>query len=208
VDLGGYNGDTLALYSGRNFITKDDTFDPSIYVFEIDFDHITSILGRLNGPLSHIKAFTQVLNVAAWSQDTVLRAHLTGHNDGRVAADGGISMLAYDIGAWFMRTIKPEHCDDIMLKMDIEGAEVEAIKSLASVGALKYIDHFVVELHDWIMPTVAAAKPDLVKLLEANGLFYQYATLDDLIDKHYKPGEPWPVNHCDSHFKRLQGPIS
>jgi hypothetical protein len=203
VDLGGYNGDTLALYSGHNFITKDDNFDPSIYVFEIDFKHITSILARLNGPLSHAKVFTQVLNVAAWSQDTVLRAHLTGHNDGRVATEGGLSpVLAYDIGAWFMRTIKPELCDDIMLKMDIEGAEIEAVTSLVSAGAVDYIDHLVVEWHDWIMPAVAEAKPRLVKLLEANGLFYQYATLDDIIDKQYMPGEPWPVNHCDSHYKR------
>ena len=121
----------MELYGGRNFITKDDNFDPSIYVFEIDFKHIKSIFARLNGPVSHAKAFTQVLNVAAWSQDTVLQAHLTGHNDGRVTAEGGGSpMLAYDIGAWFMRTIKPELCDDIMLKMDIEGAEIEAVTSL------------------------------------------------------------------------------
>lgn len=50
------------------------------------------------------------------------------------------------------------------------------------------------------MPAVAHAKPRLVDLLRENGLEYKYATLDDKLDIRYMPGEPWPVNHCDSHY--------
>jgi len=148
---------------------------------------------------------TKVLNIAAWNKDTVIRVKLTGHNDGRVQKEGSMEdsnggILAYDIGAWMLRAVAPRPCDDVLLKMDIEGAEVEAIQSLLRVGVLPLVDHFIVEWHDWLMPAVAAAKPALVDMMRADGLEYRYATLDDHLDKHYLPGEPWPVNHCDSHY--------
>ena len=201
VDLGGYTGDTLALYGGQRFMSKNNSVSgKEIYVFEIDPDKVSKILEKLQGPLAHLKPITQVLHVAAWNKDEMLRVTLTGHNDGRVKEDGQALMMAYDIGAWFLRAIVPHSCDDILLKMDIEGAEVEALQSLHVAGVLPLVDHLIVEWHDWIMPAVASAKTNLISMLQVNGLEYGYATLDDHLDQHYLPGEPWPVNHCDSHY--------
>lgn len=116
VDLGGYTGDTMVLYG------KSKTWD-AVYVFEIDPVKVAAILDRLNND-ADLKQVTHVLNAAAWNTDTVLQnVLLTGHNDGHVG--GGTSqVLAYDIGQWFHR----QHItagDYILLKIDIEGAEIE-----------------------------------------------------------------------------------
>jgi hypothetical protein len=204
VDFGAYTGDTLETY-GREFIQKHDNNEYSsseVYAFEVDFKHITSILERLAGPLAYLRPFTHVFNAAVWNKDVVLKFHASGHNDGKVTDAGQQQVLGYDIGPWFMRSIRPSLCDNLVVKVDIEGAEVEALHSLADAGALLFIDHLIIEWHDWINPTVAAAKPELVRLLEENGLYYNYATLDDKLDMHFKIGEQWPVNHCDSHYLR------
>ena len=204
VDFGAYTGDTLETY-GREFIQKHDNNEYSsseVYAFEVDFKHITSILERLAGPLAYLRPFTHVFNAAVWNKDVVLKFHASGHNDGKVTDAGQQQVLRYDIGPWFMRSIRPSLCDNLVVKVDIEGVEVEALHSLADAGALLFIDHLIIEWHDWINPTVAAAKPELVRLLEENGLYYNYATLDDKLDMHFKIGEQWPVNHCDSHYLR------
>ena len=115
--------------------------------------------------------------MAAWNKDEILRVTLTGHNDGRVKEDGPVRMMAYDIGAWMLRAIVPHSCDDILLKMDIEGAEVEALQSLHVAGVLPLVDHLNVEWHDRIMPAVASVKANLISMIQINGLEYGYATL-------------------------------
>lgn len=79
----------------------------------------------------------------------------------------------------------------------------QVLDSLHRAGILKKVDHLIIEWHDWIIPAVAHAKPRLVDQLRDNGLEYKYATLDDKLDIRYMPGEPWPVNHCDSHYLRI-----
>ena len=205
IDLGGYTGDTLETY-GNAFLRAPSASGLNLtweaYVFEVDYGHLRTIIKKLDGPLAYLKPYTQVLNVAVWNQDTVLKFTVTGHKDGKVSDGGGQQVLAYDIGTWFMRTIHPVECDDILVKMDIDGAEVEAIQSLSAAGALPFVDHLAVKLHTWNTPRVDKEKPALDKLLEKGGIYYNYATLDDKLDVHYKIGQPWPVNHCDSHYLR------
>jgi hypothetical protein len=138
-----------------------------------------------------------VLHVAAWDEDTVLEAALTGHNDSRVVEGGGTRVMAYDIGEWFRRALGPKPCDHIRLKMDIEGAEVQAIGSLERAGVLPLVDHLIVEWHDHLMPD--EAKGRLIRALSDGGLAYAYATLDGL---RYTPGESCLAQHCDSHYFR------
>lgn len=194
VDLGGYNGDTLALYGDK------EKWD-AIYVFEIDPQKVAAILQRLDGPLMRLKPITEVVNAAAWERDTILRVKLTGHNDGRATDSGDQWSMAYDIGAFVQRRLRSA-CDTAFVKMDIEGAEIQALESLDRAGVLRQTPHLIVEWHDWLMPDVAMAKPRLTAMLREQGLEYKYATLDDNLDKKYMPGEPWPVSHCDSHFFR------
>ena len=55
VDLGGFTGDTLALYGGGPALKKKEN-----YVFEIDLAKVSEILRKLDGPLAHLKPYTQV----------------------------------------------------------------------------------------------------------------------------------------------------
>ena len=193
VDLGGYTGDTLKLYG---------TGQDEIYVFEIDTGKVDSILHMLKTNLKHLRNNTQIFNNAAWNEDAVIQVTLTGGNDGHVTSTGGTPILAYDLGAWLKRVVKPRSSDMILLKMDIEGAEIQVLQSLDEADVLQFIDHFIIEWHDWLIPQVAAAKPTLEALLKKNTLVYEYATLDDKLDKKILPGEPWPVHWCDSHYFR------
>lgn len=191
LDLGGYTGDTLKLWGE----SQDE-----IFVFEIDPGKVSAINQLLDSSLHHLKGITKVIHAAAWNTDTVIDVILTGHNDGRVLTNGGSKVLAYDIGKWISQNISLQSCDEFLLKIDIEGAEVEVLTSLNDYGILKLVDHLIIEWHDWIMPNVEQSKKKLENLLKENGLEFKYATLDDKIDIKYWPGDPWPVNHCDSHY--------
>jgi len=141
-----------------------------------------------------------VIHGAAWNTDSVIDVILTGHNDGKVSTNGDYKVLAYDIGKWISQNISLQSCDEFLLKIDIEGAEVEVLTSLNNYGILKMVDHLIIEWHDWIMPKVEQSKNQLENILKENGLEYKYATLDYKINMKYWPGDPWPVNHCDSHY--------
>lgn len=191
LDLGGYTGDTLKLWGN---------FQDEIYVFEIDPVKVSTIYEFLNTSLHYLKEKTTVIHGAAWNEDSRVNVILTGHNDGRVESNGVDQVLAYNIGKWIVERIAPTPCDTFLVKIDIEGAEVEVLSNLDKYGILKLVDHLIIEWHDWIMPKVQSSKKDLENLLMENGLTYKYATLDDKLDVKYLPGDAWPVNHCDSHY--------
>ena len=236
VDLGGWKGDTLALYAqyfleSQNALNDekdfndddddDDAFAKEAFVFEVDPRNIQVILDKMQGNysgdsmsrtgdelLAVVKSYTHLIQGAAWNEDKVLnfQSGTKNRNDGRVTStEAGMQTLGYDIGPWLIRAVKPKEEDFVLIKIDIEGAEIEALESLDKAGALQYVDHLIIEWHDWILPKVRQAKPQLESTLsEKYGLIYQYATLDDKLQRenHYGERRTWPVNHCDAHYFR------
>jgi FkbM family methyltransferase len=223
VDIGGWKGDTLALY-GKYFLENDNfpnsgvTYTKEAYVFEANANNIKVILNKYNGDYSgdsmqrvgdellpKMKKYTTIINGAAFNKDEVVNFGNAGGNGnaGNIQKSSkGFQTLSYDIGPWFLKTIKPKDNDLIVVKIDIEGAEVQAIESLDKCGAFEFIDLVVIEWHDWLMPNVKHAKSRLESLMLKYGIKYQWATLDDKLSKHFKERNTWPVNHCDSHYFR------
>ena len=221
VDIGGWKGDTLALY-GKYFLENDNfpnvgvTYTKEAYVFEANANNIKVILNKYNGDYSgdtmqrvgdellpKMKKYTTIINGAAFNKDEVVSFGNAGGNGnaGNIQKSSkGFQTLSYDIGPWFLKTIKPTDNDLIIVKIDIEGAEIEAIESLDKSGAFGFIDLVVIEWHDWLMPNVKHAKSRLESLMLKYGIKYQWATLDSKLSKHYKERNTWPVNHCDSHY--------
>jgi hypothetical protein len=212
IDLGAYTGDTLILY--RDHFLFNDTFERVVgtnwksmaEVFEVEPENLQIILDRFRTDLADVKNITTLYPVAAWNQDALVSFQTSSKgsnkNDGALGGSGAVKVLCYDIGAWFMKHIKPSNQDNILLKMDIESAEVEALDSLEKAGALDFVDHLAIEWHDWIDPKVQSQRARLDAVLNARGLFYQYATLDDNFVRRYVERGSWPVNHCDSHYFR------
>jgi len=213
IDLGAYTGDTLLLYRDHFFVT--DTFERvppgtswvwQAEAFEVDPTNLQIMTERFKKELADIYNVTTLYPVAAWNQDTMMPFQLSpkaaNKNDGALGGSGATKVLCYDIGAWFMNHLKPRAQDSIVLKMDIEGAEVEALDTLEKHGALDFIDHLVLEWHDYIDAKVSSHRARLDGLLNSHGLHYAYATLDDNFVKRYVARASWPVNHCDSHYFR------
>jgi hypothetical protein len=225
VDLGGWKGDTLALYGA--YFLEDEAFphdqgsptsyDKAAFVFETDALNIQVILDKYNGNfdgdsmrrvgdnlLHKMKPYVHLIHGAAYNVDTILSFESSGGNTnaGKIARTGDATVLAYDAGSWFMKWVQPTESDIIIVKIDIEGSEVEVIDSFHASGAFHFIDHVVVEWHDWNSPAVKAAKPRLEAILASYGLIYQWATLDDTLWRRYGAREEWPVNHCDAHYFR------
>ena len=145
----------------------------------------------------------QVLGAAAWNRDAVLR----GRDDGSAQDGGGRAqppVLAYDVGAWLRRAVRPQPCDDVLVRLDVERAEAEALQSLRGAGVLPLVDHLVVGWHDGLLPQVTTARPGLEEALRAEGLEYRYATAGQDADRRYLPGEPCPASRCDSHYMQAR----
>jgi hypothetical protein len=57
---------------------------------------------------------------------------------------------AIDFSQWVKNNF--EEGDNITLKMDIEGSEYKVLPKMISDNTLKYINHLIIEWHDWVMP--------------------------------------------------------
>jgi len=223
IDFGGFKGDTLALY-GLYFL-EDDSFPEEVglqsfakeaYVIEADDSNIKVILEKFKGIFSgdtmsrpgddllfQMKGYVRIIQGVASNVDAIVHFEpsATG-NAGQVSDGGKLGVLAYDAGPWFHKWVKPTDQDIIVLKIDIEGSEIDVIESFDRVGAFNFVDHVVIEWHDWIMPKVHEAKPRLEAILAKYGLKYKWATLDATLWKQYGSRDTWPVNHCDAHYFR------
>lgn len=109
VDLGAYDGDTV-----REFLNYTYESYRRIYAFEPDRKNYMK-LGKYTMPIDKIRIF----NVAAWSENTTLTfSEKAGRNSGK--SDSGIQVEAVAIDSVIE--------DATFIKMDVEGAEEEALK--------------------------------------------------------------------------------
>ncbi len=137
LDLGANVG-----YSSAYFLTRYP--DAKVIAIEPDGDNFAALCENLKPYGNRASA----LHAAVWSKQDFLSLRTDHYRGGgawakqvRVDAEGSIA--AFDIEALMRRFALPEIS---LVKMDIEGAEVEVFK-----GSLNWIDNIevlVVELHD------------------------------------------------------------
>ncbi len=70
--------------------------------------------------------------------------------------DRKIKVPCLDFSKWIINTFKKE--DNIILKMDIEGAEYKVLGKMIKDGSIDYIDKLLVEFHSQKYPETATQK--------------------------------------------------
>ena len=71
---------------------------------------------------------------------------------------------------WMIKNLKPE--DDVVLKIDIEGAEYLVLPDLVKKGALNLVDEVYCEWHDRFVPERKNAKAAYMEIFAELGIKY------------------------------------
>lgn len=100
-------------------------------------------------------------NEVAYSSGSSLKSEKTN-----VLKDDAVSVRTVDLARFVLELPKPVH----LMKMDIEGAEVDVIPHLIRQGAFDRIDLAVVETHERKNPPLVSATNHMRELIEQNGL--------------------------------------
>lgn len=116
VDLGGYDGDTA-----EKFIQYSRGSYAKIYLFEPDENLLRRAADRLHG----YKAI-ELIPAGAYSSDGELRFAASGRTNGAISEVGELVIPVRKLDS--VVTEAPT-----LIKMDIEGAEIEALRGAASV---------------------------------------------------------------------------
>lgn len=75
---------------------------------------------------------------------------------------------AIDFSKWIMENF--DNNDQIVLKMDIEGSEYKVIPKMIEDGSINYINHLIIEWHDWVLPTYKEKTVELKNKLNSMGI--------------------------------------
>lgn len=148
VDVGGFDGDTV-----QRFLRHSGGSYQHIYLFEPE----AALLARAKKNLGDIDRIT-FLGAGAYSADTTLSFDATGTVNGSVRAEGNIQIPVRRIDGVLAHTPS-------FIKMDIEGAEVEALKGAAQAivnhkpKLAIAVYHFGSQMRD-VMSEVQAMRPD------------------------------------------------
>lgn len=83
----------------------------------------------------------RILSAALWTQDGEIGFHASGDDRGHIApGEGGRVIPCRDIAAVIGNGVD-------LLKLDIEGAEIDCLEHLISTGAIRNVRHLVAEMH-------------------------------------------------------------
>ena len=174
VDGGG--NDCVGL---QNYLRKFPTFH-KIYVFEPNpFFH----KGYKDSSFVLVKK-------AIWTSDCVLPFYLSKDKQQIASSlledklckvnsqlqpyfyDDPIDVECVDFSEWIKKNIKPNY--NLILKLDIEGAEYDVLWKMISDGTIKYVNQLFVEFHQDTVVSKRETHPKLIKELERLGLNPQH----------------------------------
>jgi FkbM family methyltransferase len=143
IDCGGYNGCSVT-YFRENY---DPNYEYTVYTFEpneVYFECYSNFE-------KHV-----LVKKAVWIADTKLPFYLDwGDGDGsslmrekttgNLDKDKPVMVHCVDLSSWIRRKFSKD--DEIVLKLDIEGAEYRVIKKMFNDGTINMIDKFFIEWH-------------------------------------------------------------
>ena len=87
-----------------------------------------------------------------------------GKKTANVDYDHPVRVPCIDLGKWIKNTFNKE--DYIILKLNIEGAEYEVLRSMVNDGSIEYIDKLYAELHYKKLANFVGDEDDIVALVE------------------------------------------
>lgn len=142
IDGGAYNGDSLDCR--RLFSFKADY----IIAFEPNPDMFPTLAHKL-----HDGEINELHNAIIWTEETILPFSVDNGNP-PLGSSAMPSKKTYDTGTLyelhaidFAEFVSGYKDDELLVKLDIEGAEFPVLRKLIDTGNIKYIDRLAVEFH-------------------------------------------------------------
>lgn len=123
VDCGAYTGDTI------EFLSKMGTTFRGLMCFEPDLENFIKLGQYLNSNHSNISA--TILPAGISNENTVIKFQADGTEGSKISESGSISIPCFALQDVVVG-VKPDY-----IKMDIEGAEIEALKGMEKI-IIKY----------------------------------------------------------------------
>lgn len=162
LDIGGHTGETLRIDVDRKW-----NFE-RIHVFE-PAPNCWPPLDALADNRTVIHRF------GLWDSDTRLELHNPGAIGASVMADKDlVSSTEWcefrDVATWFAEHLGPD--DDVVAKVNVEGAEVEVIARLAATDQLRHIRSLFIHFDAAKSPSRAHLVADTKRLLDQHGVRY------------------------------------
>ncbi|MEU6718027.1 FkbM family methyltransferase [Nonomuraea sp. NPDC046802] len=168
IDCGANVGAVLSEFVQKYPDRKFYAFEPNEDLIPDIKEHVRSVGGT---------DFVEILPHAVWVRDGVVDLFVGHHINstmlpGKVVPAAHATQVDYtrpvpvpalDFSAWLRRTIAPD--DDVIVKMDIEGAEYPVLTKLVADGTIDLISVLYIEWHYDRFPAMAKSQHD--RLLEA-----------------------------------------
>ena len=161
--------DVGANYGLAAIALKDEHPDAEIVAFEAD--PAIAAIAEANLAAAGLFPDVTLVRAAAWTEDGTMRFAAEGSDAGRLGDDGGIEVPTVRLRDWLDRDVD-------LLKMDIEGAEVEVLLDCAD--RLDRVERLVCDYHSF------AGRPqrlgELLAALEAAG--HRVIVTGDMAPEH------------------------
>jgi FkbM family methyltransferase len=115
-------------------------YDPdTLYGFDAGDDLVEGTTFRKGGVQVHLR------RAAAWVEDGTVLFHEDGSGS-RIGAYG-VEVPSIDFSKWLRALKRKTKADEIIVKMDIEGAEVQILRKMIADGTDKLMTELLVEWH-------------------------------------------------------------
>lgn len=171
IDLGARNGDTLELFAKKH-PSEIDSGAVEMWAFECNPDNqalLRQAAERLCQEHPAMQGHIHLVFGAAWNATGVIPFHtdaranlLTGGSvySSPYAQGDVVEVPSFDMASWMREHLSPT--EDVVVKMDIEGAEFPVLRRLMQDGVAQWVKEWVVEFHGGSTPHSANpwASPD------------------------------------------------
>jgi len=178
VDCGAYNGDTLdsLLMAAGGRITGYHGFEPDPHNFELLRSRVQSISDKITN-------VCDIRPIAVGRRRETVRFAATGNVSARLTAEGTTLVESAPLDEILSDTIPT------LIKMDIEGAEIAAIKGgckvISTHAPIMAVCVYHEQAHLWEIPLVLAdLLPDAVLALRAHHGTYDYDVVCYAVPRH------------------------
>lgn len=168
LDLGSYDGDTLKLFrdkypDGKSY--KAYCFEPNRF--------LASHYDKLNCEYIKAAAWTHDGQVRFYVAEKYIASTVMPNKHGRIKIFNKIvrnMVPCIDFSSWLEKNVSID--DDVVCKIDIEGAEYDVLEKVVGDGNLKFIKKLYVDWHANKLENFDKSRHDkLAKLLTDKGIY-------------------------------------